>query len=99
MKTDLGYWPDEDGDVLVEDVTDVKEVAAKQIVLYNDDHNTFQTVIDCLVKYCKHHPHQAEQCALIVHHNGKCAVKEGDMDTLIPICGALLENGLTAKIE
>jgi len=69
------------------------------IVLYNDDHNTFDHVIDCLVKYCKHNLLQAEQCANIVHHNGKCDVKRGLRDVLQPIYEALLDNGLTAKIE
>lgn len=69
------------------------------IVLYNDDVNTFEHVIECLMKYCKHTLHQAEQCALIVHHNGKCSVKVGEYDDLRPIWEALLDNQLKAKIE
>jgi ATP-dependent Clp protease adaptor protein ClpS len=49
--------------------------------------------------YCEHQMTQAEQCALIVHNNGKCAVKNGTFDDLKPICEALLEQGLTAKIQ
>lgn len=71
----------------------------KSIVLYNDDHNSFAHVIECLMAYCEHAPIQAEQCTLIIHHNGKCAVKNGGYDKLKPICEALLEQGLTAKIE
>lgn len=71
----------------------------KSIVLYNDDHNSFIHVIECLMAYCEHAPIQAEQCTLIIHHNGKCAVKNGTFDKLKPICEALLEQGLTAKIE
>lgn len=71
----------------------------KSIVLYNDDHNSFAHVIECLMVYCEHAPIQAEQCTLIIHHNGKCAVKNGGYDKLKPICEALLEQGLTAKIE
>jgi ATP-dependent Clp protease adaptor protein ClpS len=71
----------------------------KSIVLYNDDHNTFYHVIECLMAYCEHAPIQAEQCTLIIHHNGKCSVKNGVYDKLKPICEALLEQGLTAKIE
>lgn len=82
-------------DVLIQEVT----AKTKAIILYNDDYNTFNHVIDCLVKYCDHNIIQAEQCALIVHHNGKCDVKHGSYDKLKPICEALLENGLTAKIQ
>jgi len=71
----------------------------KQIVIYNDDYNTFQHVIVCLVKYCKHNQLQAEQCAHIIHNNGKCSVKGGSYDKLKPIHEALLENGLNSKIE
>ena len=71
----------------------------KALILYNDDYNTFPHVIECLVKYCDHSMEQAEQCALLVHHTGKCDVKHGSFEKLKPICEALLENGLTAKIE
>jgi len=71
----------------------------KALILYNDDYNTFPHVIECLIKYCGHSMEQAEQCAMIVHHNGKCDVKHGSYDKLKPVCEALLENGLTAKIE
>lgn len=70
-----------------------------KIVLYNDDVNTFDFVIDQLVKYCKHQPIQAEQCAYIVHYSGKCHVKSGSFEELKPICTALLDKGLTAEIE
>jgi len=81
--------------------TAIKQLLAptQSIVLYNDDVNTFDHVIECLIRYCKHSLNQAEQCATIVHYNGKCAVKNGSYDELKPICEALLENGLSAKIE
>jgi len=71
----------------------------KAIVVYNDDVNDFLHVINCFMMYCNHEKEQAEQCALIIHHNGKCAVKGGTYDKLKPICEALLEKHLTAKIE
>ena len=79
----------------------IKELVepTKCIVVYNDDVNTFQHVIKCLVKYCEHNPIQAEQCALLIHYNGRTSVKNGSYDELKPICEALLERGLTAKIE
>ena len=79
----------------------VKELISptKALIVYNDDVNTFQHATNCLVKYCGHTLMQAEQCALIIHHTGKCDVKHGSFEKLKPICEALLENGLTAKIE
>ena len=84
-----------------QEVAEVEELLVDQfdLILYNDDVNTFDHVINQLVKYCDHNVIQAEQCAYIVHHNGKCQVKHGEFDTLRPICEALLEKGLTAKIE
>jgi ATP-dependent Clp protease adaptor protein ClpS len=68
------------------------------IVLFNDDVNSFDHVINSLVKYCKHSTVQAEQCAHIVHYNGKCLVKTGNIEKLKPICSALLDKGLSAEI-
>lgn len=69
------------------------------IILYNDDVNTFDHVIHCLIKYCKHSGEQAEQCAMIVHYKGKCQVKNGSEVSLTPICNALTNQGLSAVIE
>jgi ATP-dependent Clp protease adaptor protein ClpS len=74
-------------------------IGTYNIVLYNDDVNTFDWVIDSLVDLCKHTPEQAEQCALLVHFKGKCAVKSGSYNELKPICEALLDRGLSAKLE
>jgi ATP-dependent Clp protease adaptor protein ClpS len=75
------------------------EVKGCEIVLHNDDYNTFDHVIAMLVRYCEHTEEQAHQCALIVHFKGKCSVKKGDYDDLRPRCEALLQAGLTATIE
>jgi ATP-dependent Clp protease adaptor protein ClpS len=69
-----------------------------EIVMYNDDVNTFDHVIDTLIRVCNHTPEQAEQCALIVHYNGKCTVKTGSIKELTPQCLQLLEAGLSAEI-
>ena len=69
------------------------------LILYNDDVNTFDHVIDTLVKVCHHTFEQAEQCAIIVHFKGKCDVKSGSYDFLKPLCTALLDAGLSAEIE
>lgn len=70
-----------------------------RIILFNDDVNTFEWVIECLMLYCQHDAIQAEQCATIVHYNGKCEVKTGSLKALKPICETLLEKGLSAEIN
>ena len=69
-----------------------------EIVLFNDDVNTFDHVINTLIDVCDHTPEQAEQCSLIVHYNGKCTVKTGAYDDLKPRCSKLLQAGLSAEI-
>ena len=69
-----------------------------EIVLFNDDVNTFDHVIDSLVAICSHSHEQAEQCALLVHYKGKCTVKTGVYDELDPLCSKLLQLGLSAEI-
>jgi ATP-dependent Clp protease adaptor protein ClpS len=82
------------------DVATLQELVSEfNSVLYNDDVNTFDHVINCLVRICDHEPIQAEQCAWIVHLNGKCAVKTGVYDELEPLCNQLLDNGLSVKLE
>jgi ATP-dependent Clp protease adaptor protein ClpS len=74
-------------------------IAGKQLIVYNDDFNTFDHVIDSLIKVCKHDPIQAEQCTFLIHYKGKCSVKKGTYEELEPMCTALLERGITAEIE
>ncbi len=80
---------------------ELKEVLIDQrdLIVYNDDFNSFDFVIESLIKVCKHNTLQAEQCTFIIHYNGKCQVKRSDFDTLAPMCSALLERGITAEIE
>lgn len=83
-----------------EQVMTLQELVSEfNIVLYNDNVNTFDHVINCLVRICDHEPLQAEQCAWIVHLNGKCSVKTGVYDELEPLCHQLLDNGLSVKLE
>ena len=81
-------------DVLVEEQVGINN----EIVLFNDDVNTFDHVIDTLIRVCKHSSEQAEQCAILVHYKGKCTVKTGSFDELKPQCSLLLEAGLSAEI-
>ena len=78
----------------------LKEEVVKQneIILFNDDVNTFDHVIDTLIYACDHTPEQAEQCSIIVHYKGKCTVKTGPYEDLEPRCSKLLEAGLSAEI-
>mgnify|MGYP001092132016 FL=1 len=69
-----------------------------EIVLYNDDYNTFDHVIETLIYACEHTPEQAEQCSILVHFKGKCTVKTGPYDELEPRCFKLLDAGLSAEI-
>lgn len=69
------------------------------LILFNDDVNTFEWVIECLVTYCKHDFVQAEQCATLVHYTGKCEIKTGSLKSLKPICEVLLEKGLSTEIK
>jgi ATP-dependent Clp protease adaptor protein ClpS len=69
-----------------------------EIVLYNDDVNTFDHVIETLICACDHSLEQAEQCSIIVHYKGKCTVKTGLYDDLKPRCSMLLQAGLCAEI-
>jgi ATP-dependent Clp protease adaptor protein ClpS len=76
------------------------EVAAPfNLIVWNDEVNTFDWVIDTLMQFCGHDQEQAEQCTLIIHFKGKCAVKSGDLDTLKPICDGITERGIGATIE
>lgn len=77
----------------------LKEEDLKNIILHNDDYNTFDHVIDCLIEICKHEPEQAEQCALLTHYKGKSYVKTGTIDELEPIHSQLLEKGLSTEIK
>ena len=81
-------------DVLVEEAIGINN----EIVLHNDDVNTFDHVIETLIRVCKHDAIQAEQCALLVHYKGKCTVKTGTLEELKPQCTALLDAGLSAEI-
>lgn len=76
-----------------------KKEEVKQLILHNDDHNTFEYVIELLVEVCEHDENQAEQCALITHYKGKCDIKSGSMDELLPYRRILAERGLNVTVD
>lgn len=83
-----------------EDVAVLDPISSKQqLILYNDDLISFDHVISCLIKYCKHSAIQAEQCALIVHTKGKTSIKEGVFENLNKIKINLDKEGLTTEIH
>ncbi len=84
--------------VLEEVLEKTVEQNNNEIVLYNDDVNTFDHVIETLIYTCEHTPVQAEQCAMLVHYKGKCTVKTGVYEELVPRCSKLLQAGLSAEI-
>ena len=75
-----------------------KGVAFKTLYLINDDFNSFDHVIDCLVAICDHNPIQAEQSALLTHYKGRCDILMGELENLEPIKEDLLLYGLYVEI-
>ncbi len=69
------------------------------LIVWNDEVNTFEWVIATLVEVCQHTEEQAEQCAMIIHTQGKYAVKQGSYDELKPMCDAITDRGIGATIE
>ncbi len=69
------------------------------LILYNDDVNTFDFVIDTLMEVCNHEHEQAEQCAMITHFKGKCSIKSGDFYQVKPMYDEITMRGLTVSIE
>lgn len=80
---------------------EVEKTAIKEnhLVLYNDDVNTFDYVIELLMKVCDHDVIQAEQCAMLVHYKGRCSVKRGSFEVLEPMSAILSDAGLTVEIN
>ncbi len=87
----------------VEELVDVaildQLVDFKSLVVFNDHVNTFDYVIDSLIKVCEHQPLQAEQCTMIIHYKGKCQVKKGQTEEMVAMCTQLLDLGITAEVQ
>lgn len=77
----------------------IEESNLKNLILFNDDYNTFDYVIKALVDLCEHDEIQAEQCALIAHYKGKCVVKSGTFEELKPIKNEMQNRKLTVEIK
>jgi ATP-dependent Clp protease adaptor protein ClpS len=83
-------------DVDVQEITECTDVL--DLVVFNDDVNTFDHVIETLIRVCKHTPEQAEQCTWIIHYRGRCTVKQGSFEVLRPMRDAICEAGIDARI-
>jgi ATP-dependent Clp protease adaptor protein ClpS len=92
-KTEISTDSHEDIDLL----TDVEEPC--NLIVWNDEVNTFEWVITTLIEVCGHSYEQAEQCSYIIHFQGKYAVKQGSFDELKPMCDAITERGIGATVE
>jgi ATP-dependent Clp protease adaptor protein ClpS len=90
------FWEERE-DVLVED--DIGSDEPAHLIVFNDDVNTFEWVIQCFMEVLKHTHEQAEQLSLIIHFKGKATVKTGPKKELVPLCEALLDRGLSAVVE
>ena len=90
--------PQKEVEVLELEEVDIDEAMERELIVFNDDVNTFDHVIETLIKVCKHTREQAEQCTLIIHYNGKCAVKVGSFDELKPLRNAICDRGIFAEI-
>ena len=86
-------------DELVEVLDDLEDIEPKNLIVFNDDHNTFEHVINTLVKVCKHTLQQAEQCTWLIHYRGKCIVKTGNLNKLKPMRDSICDAGIDARIH
>ncbi|QMU28902.1 ATP-dependent Clp protease adaptor ClpS [Adhaeribacter radiodurans] len=82
-----------------EDILLLEEhIDLRNLVVYNDDVNTFEHVIETLIQVCNHSQEQAEQCTYLIHYKGKCTVKVGAFEELAGMCTAIHERGISADI-
>lgn len=84
-------WEEEDVEVI--------DLETHHLIVFNDEVNTFDHVIETLIDVCEHTAEQAEQCTLIIHFKGKCSVKEGEYDKLVAMRNAICRRGISAEVE
>ena len=91
----MSKWEEREQEIAIQELTGNHF----KVIVYNDDHNTFDWVIQCFIEICKHNSTQAEQLSYLVHFKGKATVKTGTKKELKPIKEALTDRGLSAVIE
>ena len=95
----MKYAYQEEVEVLEEVLIEDETIGSRELIVLNDDYNTFEHVIKTLIRVCKHTPEQAEQCTLLIHYKGQCSVKQGTFEELKPMCEAIHEVGIGAEIQ
>ena len=85
-------------DVDVEVLDEVVDTDVHSLIVFNDEVNTFDHVINTLMEVCEHTPEQAEQCTLIIHYKGKCSVKNGSWEELVPLRNEICRRGISAEV-
>ena len=91
-------FPNPEIEILEEVDIDLESIKLWELVVLNDDVNTFDFVIDTLIDVCGHSPEQAEQCTLIIHYKGKCGVKSGDYDEVVAMRNEICRRGINAEV-
>lgn len=90
--------PSPEIEVIEEVDIDLENIKLWELVVINDDVNTFEYVIDTLMEVCGHSPEQAEQCTVIIHYKGKCGVKSGDYDEIVAMRTEICRRGISAEV-
>ena len=98
IATNISMSSSEDTDVLEEVLTNESVQEENNLIVHNDEVNTFDHVINTLIRVCKHTNEQAEQCAYIIHFKGKCTVKTGVYELLNPMRESITSAGISASI-
>ncbi|PLK45386.1 ATP-dependent Clp protease adaptor ClpS [Emticicia sp. TH156] len=90
--------PNPEVEIIEEVVEDIASIKLWELVVFNDDFNTFDHVIETLIDVCHHSPEQAEQCTLIIHYKGQCAVKTGDFEELVAMRNEICRREISAEV-
>ncbi|UTA69662.1 MULTISPECIES: ATP-dependent Clp protease adaptor ClpS [Emticicia] len=90
--------PNPEVEIIEEVVEDIASIKLWELVVFNDDFNTFDHVIETLIDVCHHSPEQAEQCTLIIHYKGQCAVKSGDFEELVAMRNEICRREISAEV-
>ncbi len=90
--------PFQQPDVDVAVLDEVVETDVHSLIVFNDEVNTFDHVINTLMEVCEHTPEQAEQCTIIIHYKGKCSVKNGSWEELVPLRNEICRRGISAEV-
>ncbi len=91
--------PNPEIEVIEEITEDLSAIKLWELIVFNDEINTFDHVISTLIDVCQHSPEQAEQCTLIIHYKGKCSVKSGDFEELADLRNEICRREISAEIQ